>query len=90
MAPPILVSLLDDLVGSLSTDHVEDDQTSFWAHAHRWTLSRHLWEADSSFEFARMWREKPQFVITNYKFEDFLQYGRGEDVDELGEIFLTV
>lgn len=53
-------------------------------------MSRHLWEADSSFEFARMWREKPQFVITNYKFEDFLQYGRGEDVDELGEIFLTV
>ena len=66
-----------------------DDQGP-WAYAHRWTLSRHLWEADSSFEFARTWNEKPHFVITNYSFEHFLEYGRGVDVDEFAEILLSV
>lgn len=67
-----------------------DDETSFWGYAHRWTISKHLWEADSPFEFARMWREKPQFIITNYKLEKFLQFGRSEDVDEYAEILLTM
>lgn len=65
-----------------------DDGT--WAYSHRWTLSKHLWEADSPFEFNRKWKEKPHFVITNYTFEHFLQYGRGEDVDEFAQILLTM
>lgn len=56
--------------------------------AHRWTMSRHLWEAKSKVEFARNWREKPHFVGTNYTLEHFLEYGRGDDVDEFGEIVL--
>jgi hypothetical protein len=66
-----------------------DDQDP-WAYIHRWTLSRHLWEADSSFKFARMWKEKPHFIIANYSFEHFLKYGRGEDVDEFAEILLSM
>lgn len=62
----------------------------FWNYVHRWTLSRHLWEADSSLEFACIWKEKPHFVITNYSFEPFLECGRGEDVDEFAEILLKV
>lgn len=65
------------------------DEQGPWAYVHRWTLSRHLWEADSSFEFARMWKEKPHFIITNYSFEHFLEFGRGEDVDQFAEILLS-
>jgi len=37
-----------------------------------------------------LWREKRRFVVTNYSFENFLQCGRGEDVDEFAEILLVV
>ncbi|KAK5316239.1 hypothetical protein LTR70_006407 [Exophiala xenobiotica] len=70
-------------------NRLADDQGP-WAYAHRWTLSRHLWEADSSFEFASTWKEKPHFVITNYSFEHFLECGRGEDVDEFAQLLLSV
>ena len=61
-----------------------------WSYKHRWTLSRGLWEATSAIEFRRLWREKRRFVVTNYSFENFLQCGRGEDVDEFAEILLVV
>lgn len=61
-----------------------------WAYNHRWTLSRHLWEADSTYEFERMWKEKPQFIISNFSFARFLEHGRGEDVDEFAEILLSM
>jgi len=60
------------------------------AYVHRWTLSQHLWGADSAFEFARVWKEKPHFVIKNYSFEHFLECGRGEDVDEFAKVLLSV
>jgi len=37
-----------------------------------------------------MWKEKPPCIINNYSFENFLKYGRGEDVDEFAEILLSV
>ncbi|KAK3390050.1 hypothetical protein B0H63DRAFT_464706 [Podospora didyma] len=61
-----------------------------WAYVHRWTLSRSLWEAGSSFEFDRMWKERPQFVVANFALESFLGQGRAEDVDEFAEIMLSV
>lgn len=61
-----------------------------WGSAQCWTLSRHLWEADSAYEFQRMWREKPPFIINNFSFDEFLKHGRGEDVDEFAEILLSV
>ncbi|SPN99085.1 uncharacterized protein DNG_02123 [Cephalotrichum gorgonifer] len=60
-----------------------------WEYTHRWTLSRHLWEADSSSTFYRMWSEKPHFIISNFSFEDFLEHGRGDDVDEFAVILLN-
>lgn len=66
------------------------DDPGPWAFTHRWTLSRPLWEASSSFEFNHLWRETPQFVISNYSFDTFLKHGRGEDVDEFAEILMTV
>ena len=68
--------------------HVDDHDP--WAYTHRWTLSRQLGEADSSFTFYRMWKEKPHFIINDYSFEDFLKSGRGDDVDEFAEILLSV
>ncbi|KAK3330453.1 hypothetical protein B0H66DRAFT_468993 [Apodospora peruviana] len=61
-----------------------------WAYIHRWTLSRHLWEADSSYDFYRAWEEKkPHFVINSYSFDEFLKYGRPDDVDEFAKIMLS-
>ncbi|KAK3693911.1 hypothetical protein B0T22DRAFT_55622 [Podospora appendiculata] len=61
-----------------------------WQYVHRWTLSRHLWEADSSFSFFRMWEEKkPHFVINNYSFDDFLTCGRRDAVDDFAQIMLS-
>jgi len=37
-----------------------------------------------------MWKEKPHYIIDNYSFENFLKYGRGDDVDEFAEILLSV
>jgi hypothetical protein len=37
-----------------------------------------------------MWKEKPHFIITNYSLERFLEYGRGDDIDEFAEVTLSV
>lgn len=66
------------------------DDPGAWAYTHRWTLSRALWEASSSYEFRRLWKETPQFIISNYSFDTFLKHGRGEDVDDFAEILMTV
>ncbi|KAI0140705.1 hypothetical protein BJ166DRAFT_108787 [Pestalotiopsis sp. NC0098] len=61
-----------------------------WSYMHRWTLSRHLWEAKSPAEFRRAWAEKPHFVMENHSFQRFLEQGRGADVDEFAAILLSV
>ncbi|KAI0186684.1 hypothetical protein EV127DRAFT_500382 [Xylaria flabelliformis] len=66
------------------------DPDSAWAYAHRWTLGRSLWDACSSAEFQRAWKDSPHFVIANFSFENFLENGKGEDVDEFAEILLNV
>lgn len=60
-----------------------------WAYVHRWTLGRSLWKANSSAEFQVAWKESPHFVVSNFSFEDFIENGSGEDVDEFAEILLT-
>ncbi|KUJ14697.1 uncharacterized protein LY89DRAFT_671121 [Mollisia scopiformis] len=76
------------LYGMMKDTYTTDD-IGPWTYVHRWTLSRHLWEAESSFTFFRMWQEKPHFVINNYSFENFVKHGRGDDVDEFAEIMLN-
>ncbi|KAJ3577958.1 hypothetical protein NPX13_g2609 [Xylaria arbuscula] len=66
------------------------DQDDPWAYVHRWTLGRSLWEAGSSTEFRRAWRDSSHSVITNFTFAKFVEDGKGEDVDEFAEIFLNV
>lgn len=61
-----------------------------WASVHRWTLSSHLWDAPSSFDFFRAWGAKPFWVISAFKFENFLKTGTGDDLDEFARNFLTV
>ncbi|KAI1118262.1 hypothetical protein F5Y14DRAFT_257652 [Nemania sp. NC0429] len=60
-----------------------------WAYVHRWTLGRSLWNASSPAEFQIAWKETPHFVVSNFFFEDFIENGRGEDVDEFAEILLN-
>ncbi|KEY69351.1 hypothetical protein S7711_09743 [Stachybotrys chartarum IBT 7711] len=71
-------------------DSAESAELQFWTYAHRWTLSRHLWEAKSAAEFARKWKEKPHFIITNYALNHFLKFGRGDEVDDFAEIMLSI
>ena len=71
-----------------NTDDGTDDLDA-WAYVHRWTLTRPLWEASSSFEFHCLWKERRYFVISNYSFNEFLQHGRGEDMDEFAEILMS-
>ncbi|KAH7024799.1 uncharacterized protein B0I36DRAFT_332050 [Microdochium trichocladiopsis] len=61
-----------------------------WAYEHRWTLSRHLWDAPGSFEFCKAWNEKPFFYISGFGFREFLECGRPDDVDSFARILLTV
>lgn len=71
-------------------DPKQTGQFNLCSAVHRWTLSRHLWEADSEFEFARRWRDKPHFVIKNFQFQEFLKCGRADDVDSFATLFLGV
>jgi hypothetical protein len=79
----------NDPAGSRSESEAEISWR-VWGYAHRWTLARSLWEASSSSEFYRQWREKPQFIIVNFSFEKFVRHGRGEDVDQFAEILLSM
>lgn len=59
------------------------------AYAHRWTLSRTLWEAPSSFDFYKAWTDRPQYIISTYDFDEFLSIGSGHDVDDFAKICLV-
>ncbi|TGJ79089.1 hypothetical protein E0Z10_g9674 [Xylaria hypoxylon] len=66
------------------------DPDNVWAYVHRWTLGRSLWEADSATEFRHAWNESSHFVIANFTLDNFIENGKGEDVDEFAEIFLVL
>lgn len=61
----------------------------FWEEGHNFTASRHLWEATSSVEFFRAWREKPQYCIIDLSFKEFWMYARPDDLDEFTRLMLT-
>jgi hypothetical protein len=54
-----------------------------------YTASRHLWNATSSVDFYRAWREQPQWTIRSFDFKEFWMYARPEDLDEFTRIMLT-
>ncbi|KAI8965285.1 hypothetical protein F5Y11DRAFT_362272 [Daldinia sp. FL1419] len=61
-----------------------------WEYVHRWSLSRHLWIATNPLDFHRAWKEKPMWVISAFRFDDFLRSGKGDDVDDFALAFLTL
>ncbi|GAP87092.1 putative C6 zinc finger domain-containing protein [Rosellinia necatrix] len=65
------------------------DPENPWAYVHRWTLGRSLWEANSPIEFQRAWRDSRYFIIANFTLEGFIENGKGDDVDEFGEMLLV-
>ncbi|KAI0189638.1 hypothetical protein F4808DRAFT_445306 [Astrocystis sublimbata] len=65
------------------------DPANTWEHVHRWTLGRSLWDARSSADFRRAWKDSPHYVISNFAFDKFLENGKGEDVDEFAQILLN-
>ncbi|POR39717.1 Fungal Zn(2)-Cys(6) binuclear cluster domain containing protein [Tolypocladium paradoxum] len=67
----------------------EEPEGDMWNETQSFTASRHLWEANSSVEFYRAWREKPQYWIENLVFKDFWMYGRPADLDEFTRLMLT-
>ncbi len=64
-----------------------DVSRSMWRNL-RFTASRHLWEAPSSVDFFRAWREKPQYYIRDFDFKDFWSYARPDDLDEFTKVML--
>ncbi|KAI1148881.1 hypothetical protein F4825DRAFT_76212 [Nemania diffusa] len=74
----------------LMKDPKNIDPNGPWAYVHRWTLGRALWEASSSAEFQRAWKESPHFVIANFTFKEFIENGQAQDVDEFAEILLSL
>lgn len=56
--------------------------------SHPWTLSRHLWEAPSSFDFFDAWDSKSRFHVSCLEVDDCLKQARGDDVDAFGRAML--
>ena len=71
------------------TDIATAEPDQMWFDGAAYTASRHLWDAPSSVEFYRAWREKPQYPIKSFSFREFWMYARPEDMDEFTKLFLT-
>lgn len=55
-----------------------------------WTLSAHLWEAQSAFDFGLAWREKKHFEIETFDFTEVLRDGGPNDFEAYGKLFLVL
>ncbi|KAI1803352.1 hypothetical protein F4811DRAFT_572153 [Daldinia bambusicola] len=61
-----------------------------WQYIHRWTLSRHLWTSTNPLDFHRAWKEKPMWIISAFRFDDFVRTGKGDDIDDFALAFLVL
>ncbi|KAI1190092.1 hypothetical protein F5B17DRAFT_388679 [Nemania serpens] len=75
---------------SLLKNRIKATDMGNWPFDERWTLSSHIWDAQSSFDFFRAWREKPLYIISSFEFEDFLKTGTGDDLDDFAYYFLAL
>ncbi|KAI0894832.1 hypothetical protein F4806DRAFT_98234 [Annulohypoxylon nitens] len=71
-------------------DRGDEENLSKWEYVHRSTLSKHLWDAQNSFDFWRAWNAKPMWIISAFCFDGFLQNGKGEDLDDFALPFLIM
>ncbi|KAK1671181.1 hypothetical protein BDP55DRAFT_676606 [Colletotrichum godetiae] len=67
-----------------------DPDIAPWLIPHRWTFSRHLWEAQSSPAFFSAWREKPMFLVNSFFVQSVAKMARPADVDDFARMFLTM
>ncbi|KAL0936462.1 C6 zinc finger domain protein [Colletotrichum truncatum] len=72
-----------------SAGEAEPDPAN-WMAPHRWTFSKHLWDAQSSPAFFSAWREKPLFMINSFFVNEVAKVARPLDVDEFARLFLTL
>ncbi|KAH8883952.1 hypothetical protein GQ53DRAFT_406735 [Thozetella sp. PMI_491] len=86
----ILMAYAFIVVWQILSEREEAEFFSSWQYLHRWTLSRQLWEAPSSWDFFQSWKTTPRYVIGNLDFESFLKTGRGEDLDGYSKFLLVV
>ncbi|GKT63458.1 C6 zinc finger domain-containing protein [Colletotrichum tofieldiae] len=61
-----------------------------WMVPHRWTFSKHLWDAQSSPAFYSAWREKPLFLVNSFFVQRVAKMARPADVDDFARMFLTM
>jgi hypothetical protein len=85
--PPLISPVMNRSIDACY--HQNPAPADFWEDGHSFTASRHLWEATSSVEFFRAWREKPQYCITDLSFKEFWMYARPDDMDEFTKLMLT-
>lgn len=58
---------------------------------HAWYMSAHLWSAQSAFDFAVAWAERPHFVVYNLDFSSVFLDARPDDIDLFGRmLFVTL
>ncbi|KOS20564.1 Peroxisome proliferation transcriptional regulator [Escovopsis weberi] len=89
--PPSMLISRDRLPRSWEAEGVTDGGKApcyLWAEDESFTASRHLWEAKTSVEFFRAWREKPQFCVTNMMFRDFWQGAGPDDLDDFTKMMV--
>ncbi|RDA83706.1 hypothetical protein CP532_1088 [Ophiocordyceps camponoti-leonardi (nom. inval.)] len=67
----------------------EQPAPGMWIDRQSFTASKHLWEAASSVDFYRAWREKPHYWVENLGFGDLWMYARPTDLDEFTRLMLT-
>ncbi|RCI07846.1 hypothetical protein L249_5810 [Ophiocordyceps polyrhachis-furcata BCC 54312] len=67
----------------------EQPAPGMWIERQCFTASKHLWEAASSVDFYRAWREKPHYWVENLGFGDLWMYARPTDLDEFTRLMLT-
>ncbi|KAL0764292.1 hypothetical protein CaCOL14_013345 [Colletotrichum acutatum] len=67
-----------------------DPDLAPWLIPHRWTFSKHLWDAQSSPTFFTAWREKPMFLVNSFFVQGVAKIMRPADVDDFARMFLTM
>ncbi|PNH73906.1 hypothetical protein VD0001_g3616 [Verticillium dahliae] len=60
-----------------------------FAAVHRWTASKHLWEADSSHAFMMAWREKKQYIVQNLSIQRLPRSIKATDTDDMIKLLLA-
>lgn len=56
---------------------------------HSWYLSSHLWKAQSAFDFAVAWAERPHYIVENLNMAWVMGNAQPNDLDVFGKMILV-